>query len=164
MNKKGIFEVSIYAPFALILFALILIVAWFLFSAPARPTTDVIKSVESSRINLLLINYLRTPVDEEKNIADFIVESFKKSNYEKLGSETRNEFEKLTRQILDPLYPETMCYNWNLQIKLMPDDKELLFIFNKGRLFTPPTADTSIDVPLIEKPSKYLRVRLYEEC
>ncbi len=101
MNKKSQSEI-ILNVFALIVLFIVILIFWFLLAFEvAKPGIEkqVINAQENNEGNLILINYLRTPVEVEIdkknktiNIADLIILSIQKNNYEILDKKTKELF------------------------------------------------------------------------
>lgn len=119
-------------------------------------TQNEVKVLQYKDVNTLLLNYLRTPIENDKIISDLLIESYIKNDYK--------DFENKTREILNKAYDPNLCFMWNIDINLMPDNKKIFGILNKKVLMRDPTGDVSIYLPIYNDKAHFLKVRLYEYC
>jgi hypothetical protein len=158
MNKKGFFDlVDIFAfIFLCLLFTVFYI--YFLYGGNLQKSfvQDEVKVLQYKDLNTLLLNYLRTPTENDKTISDLLIESYIKNDYK--------DFENKTREILDKSYDKNFCFMWNIDITLIPDNKNVFEILNKKVLMRSPTGDVSIYLPIYNDKTHFLKVRLYEYC
>lgn len=157
--KKG--SETLMFTFATIGLIIVLFFAWFVFvgfGSDEKIEQELVVKRQLTN-NLVLMNVLKSPVEMDGykgNVADLIVDSYYEDDYQELG--------ETARKILDPLYLENRCYKWNLELKLMPDDKKIKSIINKERIGAKPITDSSTLIPLLDNSNKKIMVRLYEEC
>jgi len=157
--KKG--SETLMFSIATIGLVLVLFFAWFVFSGlrdDGKSKQEIIVERELNN-NFILLNFLRTPFEFNGNngtIADLIVDSYYRDKY--------GEFEEISKTILNPLYDNNKCYEWNLELKLMPDEEKLKSIINLKRIGASPITDSNILIPLLDDSNKNINVRLYEEC
>jgi len=117
MNKKAQ-EMAIYGVFALIFIILLLVVYWMFFVIPTskfNPVKETLVDKENSNFNLLLLNYLRTPVVLEGNklqMSDLIRLSLISQQYD---DRLKMQSEKIFDNVLDK-------YQYRLKI----DDEYLI--------------------------------------
>ena len=159
-NKKGFFDLE--DIFAIIFLCLVFTVfyIYFLYGANLEKsfsfTQNEVKVLQYKDMNTLLINYLRTPIENGRTISDLLVESYIKNDFK--------EFENKTREILDRSYDRNYCFMWNIDVNLMPDNKKIFGILNKKVLMRDPTGDVSVNLPIYNDKTRFLKVRLYEYC
>ena len=167
--KKG--ESAITFVFSLIFLVILMTIFYSLFLlSSVSKTTYAINQISSGDVNINLINYLRTPFEDEK-IQDLIVSSYYNNDYKKLEIETENIFNKI--------YDKEKCPLWNIKGEI-DDDK--FFEFESGfdirkynrptprgnilNLFTQEyllTKSSSIDLTLPDS-SKKAKITLTEGC
>ena len=157
-NKKGFFD--LVDIFAFIFLCLLFTVFYIYFSYGGNLiksfTQNEVKVLDYKDLNTLLLNYLRTPVENDKTISDLLVESYIKNDFK--------EFENKTKEILDKVYDPNFCFMWNIEANLMPDNKKVFEILNKKVLMRDPTGDVSVYLPIYNDKTRFLKVRLYEYC
>lgn len=115
-----------------------------------------VKVLEYKDLNTLLLNYLKTPIENGRTISDLLVESYIKNDYK--------DFENKTREILNKAYDPNFCFMWNVDVTLMPNNKKVFGILNKQVLMRDPTGDVSVYLLIYNDKAHFLKVRLYEYC
>jgi hypothetical protein len=147
-NKKAQFELAGAIPgyFAYIIWVLVILVFILLFSIKGcleeRAADEILKGASAnSDIDIVLMNYLRTPVTriklEGKNIADLIVLRARSSLYD---DELKEESEK----ILTPVYKDPDF--WKIEVVNKNDVTEFQF-FTKGYVRCDVSQESSQSIP-----------------
>jgi len=136
-NKKASFYAEVIAQFfSYIVLVLVLIIFFVLFNAKGCTRSDIKQDISSEIIDIdsetLLLNYLRTPIEvnkEKMTFADLIVISYMNNNYDDL--------EKITKEYLDPVYNIDSKKNWKTwQIKIYDTSNDNI-IFDASGLQIP---------------------------
>ncbi len=168
--KKG--ESALTFVFSLIFLAVILSIFYVLFLlSSANRTNYVINEVNLGNVNINLINYLRTPITDNKKIFDLILESYYINNYEDLEKITNNIFNKIYNADKCPLWRITgeinnerfFDYESEFDIKkytLNPGPRNIIHIFTDKSLITR-TSSLNLIIP---DPNKKLKITLKEGC
>ena len=152
LNKKGAFQAEIIVQFfSYIALFLVLIVFFLLFSV--KGCTDepkiISNSVREIDANIVLLNYLRTPV-ENRNVADILIESNINKEYD--------EIDIISKKILDPLYTQG-GYSWSLAIN-SDNDRKLL----KGMDYSSQFMDYKIASAVLSSyDGKLITIILYQQ-
>ena len=157
MKKGSETLMFVFSVFGLVL---VLFFAWFIFLVVGGEKAEQ-ELITNSPLNtdFILLNFLKTPLkigEDNWTISDLILDSYYRNDYKQLEEEAN--------KILNPLYPENICFEWNLELKLMPEDKELKSIVNKNRFGSDSVKESSLEISLLDDPNKKIKVRLYEEC
>jgi hypothetical protein len=159
--KKG--EEALTFVFSMIFLVIILFVFFALFSIDSINKKDyVIMGVESAKININLINYLRTPLDDNTTIYDLIVNSYYKDDYDDLERETNNVFNKIYNKDLCPLWKINGKINNNKffeyesefdirKYTLTPNPRGNLFLFTTSNRIYPKSFSIDIKFPELKK-------------
>jgi len=167
MKKKAQLQIpgAIVDFYAIIAFVLIMFVFLLLFQIRScttknRTSADIQARMQSIDGNIVLLNYLRTPVSETRTNADIILEYYYENKLDELYP--------LLKEFFDPVFfiPGSNSWRaWRIKILLMPENKELFNErgstgTNKGGLSTILLSEESL--PLPDKES-YLKIELYKE-
>ena len=102
--KKG--ESALTIVFSMIFLAIVITIFYVLFLSSSIGKAEYdITQINIADMNINLMNYLRTPVDD-KNIHDLIVDSYYNDNYDDL--------EKNTENIFNRVYDKERCPFWEI--------------------------------------------------
>lgn len=91
LNKRGDIGLTLANVFSLVTLFLIFIVAYYVFSAPLKPSTDVIEGKLSGDSSIIMLNYLRYNFNNEQ-ISDIIINNVNKNDFNKLREATNSFF------------------------------------------------------------------------
>jgi hypothetical protein len=95
MNKKGLTLASAIVDFfSIFLFAIFAVILFFLFTPTPISSETLPGAVLESSERILLLNYLRTPVEGELTFADFIGMNVKGDYSSKLKAQTEDFLDK----------------------------------------------------------------------
>jgi hypothetical protein len=126
--KKG--ESALTFVASLILLSIILTIFYILFlQASFNQTKISIQQISISDVQLNLINYLRTPLQDRSTIYDLIIKSYYNNDY--------NELEKVTGEVFNKVYEKEKCPLWNVYGEI---DKKKFFDYESSfdiRKYTP---------------------------
>lgn len=168
--KKG--ESAITFVFSLFLLVIVLTIFYVLFLQAALSKAEIaIKQVGAADIQITLINYLKTPLKDNKNVYELIINSYYNDNY--------NELEKVTEDIFNKVYNKENCPLWNVYGEI---DNKKFFDFEsefdirkysrptpRGNILslfikdTISTRSTSLDLIFPDK-NKKIKITLIEGC
>ncbi|MEK6907593.1 MAG: hypothetical protein AABW45_03625 [Nanoarchaeota archaeon] len=111
--KKG--ESAITFVFSLIFIVATITIFYALFSLSSLSNSEFrINQINLADIQINLVNYLRTPLQNNENIADLIVSSYYNDDYKKL--------QEVSGEIFNMVYDKERCPLWNIKGEL--DDKK----------------------------------------
>lgn len=167
--KRGDTALTFFASLILIAIILIFFQALFLLSSFSK-TEFAINQVNLANTQINLINYLRTPLQDNSKIIDLVITSYYNDKYDKLEEETEKIFNKI--------YDKEKCPLWNVKGEL--DDEEF-FEYESGfdarkytlapgrgnifQLFTSKYITTrTISIDLIFPDNKRAKITLREGC
>ena len=168
--KKG--ESALTFVFSLIFLGIILSLFYFLFLKSSISKSEyAINSINIGDTNINLINYIKTPLEDNSNIYDLIINSYYNNKYEKLDG--------VTLKIFNEVYDKEKCPLWNIKgevdgkeffeyesefdirkYTLNPNPRNILQLFNKNYLIA---RSSSIDLMLPDK-TKKMKITLTEGC
>lgn len=169
--KKGN-ESGLTIVFSLFFLVIILTLFSVLFSQSAINKTDLAtKEINLAELNINLINYLRTPIENGLTVQDLIVNSYYNNDYKKLDNITSNIFNKVYDKEKCPLWDvkgeidkkEFFEYESEFDIRkysLQQPPRNILTLFAKDKIS--PNSYT-IEIVLPDK-SKKAEITLTEGC
>lgn len=166
MNKKGQYEIGAYWAGFTLIFSFLLIVIFFSLTGSAV-TNERLVEIEVSDTRLSLFPYLQTPVEfsnGEFTMNELLLSSYYNRNYD--------EFNKKTRELLNPLYPRGECSNWNMHIVKLPENEYVDSIENIVGVTVPDFKDMKLFGDYRQSTIKisrifedgHLEVRMVELC
>ncbi|MBI2670986.1 hypothetical protein HYX18_03350 [Candidatus Woesearchaeota archaeon] len=153
MNKKGSLAEVLVELFAIFVIAIILISFWYLMVfSPKEKIKRGIVEVTNKQEKLTLLDLLKTSIRydfdndlvlDDGNIADLIVYSYKKGNYD--------DFKKITEEKIGLLFDGTKC---SFYLGIFEDDK---LIVSMGSLsFKTSVQTANAIIPIAEKKFLYI--------
>ena len=114
-NKKAAFFAEIFTDFfSYIILTLIFIIFIVIFHSCSHLEQNIGSKSSNLESNMILLNYLRTPIEKDITVADLVIESYINNDY--------SDLEKTTKKHFNPKYSKKW-QSWVLSIKPEKTDK-----------------------------------------
>src|SRR3989338_7991273 len=158
IRKRGDAEGGVIIASIFLLVVILLFVA--VFKVAVKPGKEIIGAVENSDKTILLINALRTDIEDGKDIADLIVDGYENRNFDKAKEELS--------KVLDKAYEGRVVKGF-VVVRLKSDDKVVVssdfMISEKFLVGKPIESGERVPVDIANIPvdgEHYMEAMLYE--
>jgi len=158
-NKKAQAE-GLTDFWSFLTFALLIIIFFALFSfqsCGAKINKDIESNFEQNEAEMILLNYLRTPINKAENMADLIVKCSNDGSF-------CDDIKDRTKRILEQSFPEEKCFRGNILLTLMPKNKKIEEFRTKAKRFSGTEQDYEVKTIIALNSSSYVEVLLFVEC